>query len=115
MVLSSTFKCNRHGIGYQLYEQKRNGQVEKENRRTRSYLAFPPLSWTFRSEGYINTNLFEEDEDVIMPLSVLTISVITEDKDIVEIACPVVYPCSPDFKLDNWSTMEIPIAHKLSK
>ena len=41
MVLSSTTKHNLHGIGYQLHEQKRNGQIQKEKRRTKSYLALP--------------------------------------------------------------------------
>ena len=82
---------------------------------TRSYLAFPPLSWTFRSRGYINTSLSEEDENVIVPFHALTINVIIEDKDEVESAYPTVYLCSPDFELDNWSIVEIPVAHELSK
>ena len=81
----------------------------------RSYFAFPSLNWTFRSGGYINASLFGEDEDVIMPLHALTISVCTKDEEIVEIVCLAVYPCSPDFELNNWSIVEIPIAHKLSK
>ena len=81
MVLSSTLKGNRHGIGYQLHEQGRNGRIQKENRKTRSYLALSPLSWTFRLGGYINTNLSEESEDVVVPFHVFTISVITRDKE----------------------------------
>ena len=68
---------------------------------TRSYLAFPPLSWTFRSRGYINTSLSGEDKDVVAPFHALTINVITEDKEEVESAYPTMYPCSPDFELDN--------------
>ena len=49
MVISSIPKQNFHGIGYQPYNQRRNGRIQKENRVTRPYLAFPPLSWTFRS------------------------------------------------------------------
>ena len=50
-----------------------------------------------------------------MPLRALTISVIIEDEDIVETAHPTMYPCPLDFELDNWSIVEIPITHKLSK
>ena len=82
---------------------------------TRPYLAFPPLSWNFRSGGYINTSLSGENEDVVAPLHTLTINVIIDDKEKVESAYPTVYPCSPDCELDNWNIVEILIAHKLSK
>ena len=78
IVLSSTPKCNRHGIRYQLHDKGRNGRIQKENRRTRSYLAFPPLSWTFRSGGYINASLPRENEGVIAPFHAIIISVITK-------------------------------------
>ena len=80
---------------------------------TRPYLAFPPLGWTFRAGGYINDSLIGEEEDVVTPFHVLTISVIIEDKEIVEPTRPAVYPCSPDFELDNWSIVEMLVAHKL--
>ena len=82
---------------------------------SRPYLAFPPLSLIFRSGGYINTTLFGEEKGVVVPFRTLTINVITEDEEEVRNACPVVYLCPPDFKLDNWSFVEIPIAHKLTK
>ena len=82
---------------------------------TRSYLAFLPLNWTFRLGEYINTSLYGEDEDVVEPFHVLTINVIIKDKEKIESAYPSLYPCSSDFELDNWSIMEIPIAHKLSE
>ena len=82
---------------------------------TRPHLAFPPLSLTFKSEGYINTTPSGEEEGVVMPFRALTINVITEDGEEVENAYPIVYLCSPDFKLDNWSIVEIPIAYKLIK
>ena len=82
---------------------------------TRSYLAFPPLSWTFRSRGYINTSLSGEDKDVVAPFHALIINVITEDREEVESVYLTVYLCSSDFELDNWSIVEIPIAHKLIK
>ena len=65
------------------------------------YLAFSHLSWTFRSGGYINISLFGENEDVVAPFHILTINVIIEDKKEVESAYPTMYPCSPDFELDN--------------
>ena len=68
---------------------------------TSSYLAFPLLSWTFRLEGYINTSLSREDEDVVAPFHTLTINFIIEDKEEVESAYPTMYSCSPDFELDN--------------
>ena len=81
----------------------------KKNKRTKFYSALPSLSWTFRLGGYINTSLFEEDEGVVMPFCALIIHVITKDQEEVKSACPAVYPCSPDFKLDNWSIVEIPV------
>ena len=101
MVPSSTPKRNRYGVGYQLRDQRRNGRNQEENRMTRFYFAFPPLSWTFRSGGYINASISEEDEDVVAPLHALTINVIIKDKEEVESAYPTVYPCSPNFELDN--------------
>ena len=82
---------------------------------TRPYLAFPPLSWTFRSGGYINTIPSGKEEGVVVPFRVLTISVITGDKKEVEGAYPAVYPYPSDSELDNWSAVEITIAYKLSK
>ena len=115
MVLSSTLKCNHHSVGYQLHDQRGNSQIQKENRMTIPYLAFPSLSLTFRSEGYINTSLFGKEEDVVVPLHVLTINVITKDRKEVESVYPIVYLCPLDFELNNWSIVKIPIAHKLSK
>ena len=82
---------------------------------TKPYLAFSPLSLTFRSKGYINTTPTQEEEGVVVPFHALTINILTEDEKEVRNACLVVYPCPPDFKLDNWSIVEIPIARKLVK
>ena len=101
MVISSIPKQNCHGIGYQSYNQRRNGRIQKENRMTRPYLAFPPLSWTFRSGGYINTTPFGKKEGVVVPFRALTINVITKDEEEVRNVCPVVYPCPSDFKQEN--------------
>ena len=68
---------------------------------TKPYLAFSPLSLTFRSRGYINTTPTREKEGVVVPFHALTINVITEDGEEVENAYLAVYSCSPDFKLGN--------------
>ena len=81
----------------------------------RPYLAFPPLSLTFRSRGYINTIPSGRKKGVVVPFRALTINVITKNEEEVRNACPFMYPCPSDFKLDNWSIVEIPIAHKLTK
>ena len=93
MVLASTPKRNHHGVGYQLHDQKRNGWTQKENRETRSYLAFPPLNWTFKSGRYINASLFGEDKDVVAPFHALTINVIIEDREEVGSIYPM-YTCA---------------------
>ena len=90
-------------------------ESQKENRMVSSDLAFPPLSWTFRSGGYINSDLPIKDRDIVTPLLALTINAITEEKETIENAHPTVHPCPPSFELDNWSIMEIPIVFKLSK
>ena len=82
---------------------------------TRPYLAFPPLSWTFRSGGYINTTPSGKEESMGMPFRALTISVITGNEEEDESAYPAIYPYPSDSELDNWSAVEITIAYKLSK
>ena len=82
---------------------------------TKPYLAFLSLSSTFRSGGHINTTPFGKEKGVVVPFCALTINVITKDEEEVRNTCLVVYPCPPDFKLNNWGIMEISIAHKLSK
>ena len=115
MVISSIPKQNCYGIGYQPYNQRRNGRIQKENRMTKPYLAFPLLSWTFRSRGCINTTPSRKEEGMGMPFCALTISVVTKDEEEVESTYPTVYPYPLDFELDNWNAVEIPIAYKLSK
>ena len=100
-----------------LGDQRRNGQMgtQKENGMVKSNLVFLPLDWTFKSEGYINSSLSGEDKDIVTPLPTPTINVITEEEEMVESVCPIVYPCLLSFDLNNWSTVEIPIVHKSSK
>ena len=81
----------------------------------RSKLVFPPLDWTFKSGGYINSNQSGEDENVATPLLTLTINVITKDEEMAKIIRPTVYPCSSNFELNNWSIVKIPVVHKSSK
>ena len=88
---------------------------QKENRMVRSNLIFPPLNWTFQSGGYNNSDLHREDENLTTPLLALTINAITEDDKMVRSVHSTVYPCSPDFELNNWSMVEIPVVHKSSK
>ena len=80
MVISSIPKQNCYGIRYQPYNQRRNGRIQKENKMTRPYVAFPPLSWTFKSGGYINTTPSGKEKDVVVPFRALTINVVTEDE-----------------------------------
>ena len=115
MVISSIPKQNCYGIRYQSYNQKRNGRIQKENRMTKPYVAFPLLSWTFRSGGYINTTQSGKEEGIGMSFRALTIGVIIGDEEEDKSAYPAVYPYPSDSELDNWSAVEIPIAYKLSK
>ena len=101
MLISSIPKQNCYGIRYQSYNQKRNGRIQKENRMTKPYVAFPLLSWTFRSGGYINTAPSGKEEDVGMPFRAFTISVVIEDEEKVESAYLTVYPYPSDSELGN--------------
>ena len=101
MVLSSTPKCNRHGIRYQLYDQGKNGRIQNENKMIKPYFAFPLLSLTFRLGGYINASLSRENEDVFAHFHALTINVITDDREEVENVYPTVYLYPSDFELNN--------------
>ena len=67
----------------------------------RAKLIFPPLNWTLRSEGYINSDLPGEDENLATPLLALTINAITEDDEMVRSVHSTVYPGSLDFELNN--------------
>ena len=56
-----------------------------------------------------------EDKDIATPFRTLTINVITEEEEMDKIVCPTVYPCPPDFELNNWSITEVLVVHKSSK
>ena len=117
MAISTALKHNRHGIGYQLGDQRKNSRMgsQKENGMVRPNLVFSLLNWTFKSGGYINSNLSREDEDIAISLLIITINVITEKEEMVESVRPTVYLCPPNFELNKWSIVEIPIVHKSSK
>ena len=110
-MISSAPKRNHYGIGYQPDDQKSNGRIrsQKENRMIRSNLVFPPLSWTFRSRGYINFDLPVKDGNIVTPLIALTINAIIEKEETIENAHPTIHPCPPNFELNNWSIVEISI------
>ena len=80
-----------------------------------SKLIIPLIHQTFRYGGYINSRLFIENEDVVTLFFTLTINATTKDEEIEESASPAMYPCPPNFELSNWSIVEIPIVHELSK
>ena len=117
MVISSAPKRNRYGIGYQLGDQRGDSWMgsQKGNRMVRSYSSIPPLSWTFRSGGYINSNQSREDENLATPPLTLTINIVTNEKGMDKTVCSIVHPCSSDFELNNWSIMKIPVVHQSLK
>ena len=87
---------------------------QKRNRMANSKLIIPPIHQTFRLGGCINSSLLVENKDIVAPFLTFTINVTTEEET-AESVCPVVYPCSPNFELNNWSTVEIPVVYELSK
>ena len=103
MVISLAPKYNHYGIGYPLGDQRRDGWMgsQKGNRMIRPYSTVPPLNWIFRSGGYINFNQSRKDENLAIPPHTLTINVITKEKGMGKTVCPIVYPCSLDFELNN--------------
>ena len=56
-----------------------------------------------------------ESKDVVATFFTFTINAIEENEETVESVCPTVYPHLPNFELNNWSIVEIPIIYKLSE
>ena len=81
----------------------------------RSNLVLLPLSWTFKSAGYINPELLVEDGNTVTPFLALAINAIIEEEETFENAHPTVHPCPSNFELNNWIIVEIPIVYKLSE
>ena len=80
-----------------------------------SKLSIPPIHQTFRLGGYINSSLSMEDENIVTPFVIFSINAITKEEEMDKSACQTVYPCPPDFELNNWSIVEIPVVYELSK
>ena len=74
-----------------------------------------PIHQTFRLKGYINSSLSGQDEDIVAPFLTFTINVILENKETVESTHLTMYLSPPDFELNNWSTVEVPVIYGLSK
>ena len=106
-----------YGLGYQSSYQERYGQMGRQKGKgmISSKLIILPIHQTFRSRGYINSSLSMEDEDIVAHFLTFTINAIPEYEKTVESICPAVYPCPPDFELNNWSTVEVPVIYGLSK
>ena len=121
-AISVTPKHNHCGLGYKSSSHERRWQMEKwrENRLANlkgqknddEPITFPPLYQTFRLGGCINLSLSVEYKDVVATFFTLTINATKEDKEIAEDICSIVHPCSPDFELNNWNAIEIPINYK---
>ena len=81
-AVSTTPKHDRHGLWYQSGNQGRNEQMgrQKRNKMASSRLIIPLIHQTFRSEGYINSSLSAEDEDIVAPFLAFTINATTEKK-----------------------------------
>ena len=96
-------KHDSHSLGHQPGNQGKNGQMGKQkgNGMARSKSIIPPLCQTFKSRGYINSSLSMECEDVVTPFLTLTINATTKDEEMIESACPTVFPCPRDFELNN--------------
>ena len=94
MVISSPSKHNHYGIGYQLGHQRRNSKrgSQKKDKMVRFNLVFPPLDWTFRSRGYINSNQSREVQSLVTPFQTLIINVITEDEEMDKTTCQLCIP-----------------------
>ena len=116
-AISTMLKHDHHGLGYQFSDEGRKRQIKRQKgkRMASSKLIIPPIHQTFRFEGYINSSLFVNDEDVVTPLIALTINVIIEDEEMVKTARPTMYPCPSGFELSNCSIVEIPVVNKSSK
>ena len=88
---------------------------QKGKRMASSKLIIPPIHQTFRSEGYINSSLSVEDEDIDAHFLTFTINATTDNEKTTESAYLAVYPCLSDFELNNWNIAEVFIIYDLSK
>ena len=102
-AVSTTPKHDQYGLGYQSDNQGKNKQMVRQegSRMASSRLIIPPIHQTFKLGGYINLSLFGEDEDIVAHFLTFTINATTENEKTTEGACPTMYPCPPNFELNN--------------
>ena len=87
----------------------------KGQRNDDELMTFPPLLQTFRSDSYINPNLSMEQKEMAASFLALTINAIEEDEEVNGEVCLTVHPYPPDFELNNWCSVKIPIVYKSTK
>ena len=93
----------------------------KGQRNDDELMTFPPLFQTFRSGGYINPNLGVEQNEMMAsfwalnPPLMFTINAIEEDEEVNGEVCSAVHPSPPDFELNNWCLVKIPVVYKSTK
>ena len=68
----------------------------------------------FQSNGYLAPSPFTRSKDTVAVFAKLAIDAIGEDQETNDVPAAV-YPYPPDFELDNWKALEIPIVYKLSE
>ena len=124
-AITVTPKKDRYRLGYRPSNYERKRQAEKcKERRMANYkgqmnndelMTFLSLFQTFKSCGYINPNLFVEKREIATSLLTLTINATEEDKEVTRKVYSTVHPCPPDFKLNNWCSIKIPVVYKSTK
>ena len=87
----------------------------KGQRNDDELMTFPPFLQTFRSGGYMNHNLGMEQKEMAASFLALTINAIEEDEEVNGEVCSAVHPCLPDFELNNWCSVKIPVVYKSTK
>ena len=99
----------------------RDAQKGKANRLTSNgrkigdkSFSCPPLYTMFQSSGYLAPSPFVENRDTIIVFAELAINATREDQVATDVP-PTVYSCTPNFELNNWKAVEIPIVYKLSE
>ena len=116
-------KNDRYGIGYQFnnYERKRCSERKSRQvnfrgqKRGDKSFSRPPLYPMFQSSGYLAPNPFAKSKDAVTILVELAINATREDQETIVDAPPAVYPCPPNFELNNWKAVEISIVYKQSE
>ena len=113
-------KYDCYGIGYQFNNYGKKIYLKIQSRRInfrgqkRGNKSFdhPPLYPMFQSNGYLTLNPFTESRDTVTIFAKLAINAIGENQKANDVP-PTVYLCPPNFELNNWKAVEIPIVYKL--